>query len=131
MRLLLDTHIWLWLTLEPARLPASFASAIATPENEILVSVASIWELSIKERLGKLVVPGSFQEFVGDALLAIRTLDIAQSHVERLHTLPAVHRDPFDRINVAQALAEDLVLATVDPVLAQYGVPLLPQSKTT
>ena len=103
-----------------------FDHELTSAENEIVVSVASIWELSIKQRLGKLVVPGSFQGFIQDALRETQVLGISRLHVERLHTLPAFHRDPFDRIIVAQALAEDLVLATVDKALAGYGAPLLP-----
>ena len=93
MKILLDTHVWLWLNLEPSRLPPSFANAIGAPENEIMVSVASIWEVSIKHRLGKLDVPGPFQAFVDDALREIQVLGIDRFHVERLHTLPLLRVD--------------------------------------
>jgi PIN domain nuclease of toxin-antitoxin system len=125
VRLLLDTHIWLWLNLEPARLPAHCAAAMANADHELVVSVASVWELSIKEKLGKLGVGGPFLPFLERALEGIRLLDIRRSHVERGHDLPPIHRDPFDRIIVAQALAEEFTLLTVDHSLEAYGVKLL------
>lgn len=125
MTLLLDTHIWLWLNLEPARLPAHCAAVMANADHELVVSVASVWELSIKEKLGKLSVGGPFLSFVERALEGIRLLDIRRSHVERGHDLPPIHRDPFDRIIVAQALAEDFTFLTVDHSLEAYGVKLL------
>jgi PIN domain nuclease of toxin-antitoxin system len=125
MRLLLDTHIWLWLKLEPARVPSSFAAAIANADHEVLVSVASVWELGIKHQLGKIAVQGPFDAFQRDALDGLTVLDIRLAHVQRIHDLPLVHRDPFDRILVAQALTEGLTLLTVDSLMAQYGVPIL------
>lgn len=125
MSLLLDTHVWLWLNIEPARLPASFAAALADPDNAIVVSVASVWEVAIKERLGKIAVGGPFLPFLERALEDIDLLDIRRSHVERGYDLPLLHRDPFDRILIAQALAEGFTLLTVDHVFAAYGVPIL------
>jgi PIN domain nuclease of toxin-antitoxin system len=101
VKLLLDTHIWLWWNLEPARLPAGFATAMADVDNAIVVSVASVWEISIKEKLGKITVGGPFLPFLERALEDIEALDIRRSHVERGHELPMVHRDPFDRIIIA------------------------------
>jgi PIN domain nuclease of toxin-antitoxin system len=124
--LLLDTHIWLWLNLEPARLPESFAAAMADADNAIAVSVASVWELSIKQKIGKITVGGPFQKFLESALADILLLDIRLSHVERGHDLPPIHRDPFDRIIVAQALAEGFTLLTADHALEAYGVQTLP-----
>ena len=126
MNLILDTHIWLWLNLEPARLPAHFAAAMANPDHALVVSVASVWEVSIKEKLGKLTVGGPFLPFLESALEGIQLLDIRRSHVERGHDLPPIHRDPFDRIIVAQALTEGFTLLTVDHSLAAYGVQILP-----
>lgn len=126
MTLLLDTHIWLWLNLEPARLPARFVAAMEDADNAIVVSVASVWELSIKEKLGKITVGGPFQQFIEGALADILLLDIRLSHVERGHNLPPIHRDPFDRIIVAQALAEGFTLLTADHALEAYGVQTLP-----
>jgi PIN domain nuclease of toxin-antitoxin system len=98
---------------------------MANADHELVLSVASVWELSIKEKLGKLSVGGPFLSFVERALEGIRLLDIRRSHVERGHDLPPIHRDPFDRIIVAQALAEDFTFLTVDHSLEAYGVKLL------
>ena len=125
MTLLLDTHIWIWLNLEPSRLPARFLTAMADPDHDLVVSVASVWELSIKEKLGKITVGGPFLPFVESALEGLELLDIRRSHVERGYDLPPIHRDPFDRILVAQALAEGFTLLTVDQSLGAYGVELL------
>ena len=125
MKLLLDTHVWLWLNLSPERLPARVAAALADPDNEIVVSVASIWELSIKHALGKIDVGGAFLPFVDRALKDIEILDICLADVQRGYDLPRIHRDPFDRIIIAQALARGFTLASVDHTVATYGVPLL------
>jgi PIN domain nuclease of toxin-antitoxin system len=125
MTLLLDTHIWLWLNLSPEKLPARFAAAIANPDHELVVSVASVWELSIKERLGKISVGGPWLPFVKGALEGVRLLEISLAHVEQGHVLLPIHRDPFDRMIVAQALVEGLTLLTVDKMLAEYGVDVL------
>lgn len=122
MRLLLDTHVWLWMNLEPARLPSRFEAAMADPENDLVVSVASLWELSIKEKLGKITVGGPFLSFLETALEGIEVLDIRRSHIERSYELPAVHRDPFDRIIIAQALADGLTLLSNDHLFAAYGI---------
>ena len=128
MRLLLDTHIWLWFNLEPERLPAPCTAALADSQSEIVVSVASVWELSIKHKLGKIDVGGPFLPFVDGALEDIELLDVRLSHVRRGYDLPLLHRDPFDRILIAQAFAEGLTLLTVDSSMPQYGVPILASS---
>lgn len=124
MILLLDTNalIW-WLAGETRRLRPDAASAIASARNEALVSVASVWEIEIKRSNGSLTVPESYLEAVeasGFSLLAIQSADAV-----RAGRLPPVHRDPFDRMLVAQALRLDAVLVTSDTSLAAYGVPIL------
>ena len=126
MRLLLDTHIWLWLNLQPERLPATCSAALAEPDSQVVLSVASVWEVSIKHKLGKIEVGGAFLPFVDRALAEVELLDIRLPHVQRGHDLPLIHRDPFDWIIIAQALVEGLTLATVDRAFATYGVNLLP-----
>ena len=124
MRLLLDTHVLLWwLTSE--RLSARAKAAISAADSNSWVSTATVWELSIKERLGKISVGGPFLPFVEGALEGIELLDIRLLHVERGHDLPPIHRDPFDRIIVAQAFSEGFTLLTVDQALAAYGVKIL------
>ncbi|MBI3270968.1 MAG: type II toxin-antitoxin system VapC family toxin [Planctomycetes bacterium] len=114
--------------MEPARLPEPYSTAIAEPQNALTVSVASIWELSIKQRLGKLATTLSLGELVRRGLDGIEVLPVGLAHVVRLHELPMLHRDPFDRMIVAQAFSEGLTLLTVDAALPPYGVPILPVS---
>lgn len=127
MKLLLDTHVWLWLVTAPARLPPGFAAALSDAGNSLHVSVVSLWEASIKHRLGKLTLAIGFDELLREGLAGIGTLSVRAHHVARLHELPDHHRDPFDRMIVAQALAENLTLLTVDEAVAAYGVPSISQ----
>jgi PIN domain nuclease of toxin-antitoxin system len=122
MSLLLDTHVLLWW-LEGADLAPHAAALIADPAVLVAVSAASIWEASIKQALSKLTVPGSLAE----AALAngFEPLAITFAHAERAGALPPHHRDPFDRMLVAQAELEDLTLVTRDPAFDPYGVALV------
>jgi PIN domain nuclease of toxin-antitoxin system len=123
MRLLLDTHIYLWVRLDDSRLPERFRRAVADPANVKFVSAVTAAEIAVKRAIGKLEVDG---EMVTDVEgLGLRELDFTHRHARTLDTLPLKHRDPFDRMLVAQALAEDLVFLTVDPNCAAYGVRLL------
>ena len=125
MRLLLDTHVWLWLISNDAKLPGPYIAALGDPRNTLMVSVASLWEFSIKQRSGKLVTGRSLEDIL-DSLPEVAWLPVGLAHVRKLHDLPLIHRDPFDRILVAQAFTEGLTLLTVDAVMPQYGVPILP-----
>lgn len=118
MNLLLDTHLLLWALLQPAKLKSRARSLIE--QNEIFVSSASIWEISIKSSLGKLEVD---PRVVLDALepAGLRVLPVSGEHAAKVFELPALHRDPFDRLLLAQALSEPLTLLTDDKVLGQYG----------
>lgn len=120
--LLLDTHplLW-WLAGEPISREA--ADAIADPSSIVAVSAASIWEIAIKRRLGKLAFEGSPTEEVRQAGFA--HLPVTAAHSERAGDLPLHHRDPFDRMLVAQAQAEGLTLVSRDPVLDLYDFRLL------
>jgi len=126
MTLLLDTHVWLWLNLSPDKLPAQFVAAMEDPDNELIVSVVSVWELSIKERLGKIALGEPWLPFIEGALEGVRLIEVRLPHVERVHKLPPIHRDPFDRMIVAQAFAEGFTLLTVDKSIIEYGVHSLP-----
>jgi PIN domain nuclease of toxin-antitoxin system len=122
VRLLLDTHVLLW-TLGGELLSAEASSAIRDPANEVLISAATIWELSIKVGLGRLDLPkGWFDEL---AEQSIEVLPVAASHALAVRDLPALHRDPFDRMLVAQAAVEGLVLATRDEQIQRYDIPVL------
>lgn len=124
MRVLLDTHALLWWAADDPRLRPRARASIASEENECLVSLATCWELAIKARLGKLTLPAPAGRFVRDqvATNGFILLPIDLAHVEQVEGLPFHHRDPFDRLLAAQALVEDLVLVSADPVFRRYGV---------
>ena len=121
MNLLLDTHIALWW-FNKDRLLAGAAAAIADPYNLVYVSVASIWEISIKHTIGKLTISDDFYTFVYEDF---EPLQITISDARTAASLPRHHRDPFDRMLVAQALARDLTLVSRDQALSPYGVKLM------
>jgi PIN domain nuclease of toxin-antitoxin system len=123
--MLLDTHVWLWANLEPARLSVAVREELVRAENDVLVSVASIWELGIKHRLGKIALEGEFSAFVRDAVEGLSVLEVRQAHAVRVHALPQHHRDPFDRLLIAQAFEEGATLVTADGELDAYGVSVL------
>ncbi len=127
MRLLLDTHIFLWYITADSRLPAPFLGAIRDPTNEVYLSVASIWEAVIKHGLGKLHLPAPPAEYLPQQrdTHGIATLTIDEGAMPHLAGLPALHRDPFDRLLIAQALQQGLTIVTVDTELLAYGVPRL------
>jgi PIN domain nuclease of toxin-antitoxin system len=127
MRLLLDTHCWLWWLAEPERLNAEALAAVTDRRNALFLSAASAWEIAIKVGLGKLTLPGPPSSYVPSRLAedGISSLPIEQRHALQVAELPHLHRDPFDRLLVAQALVEDLVLLTADPEVARYPVELL------
>ncbi len=127
MNLLLDTHALLWWLGDPERLSEAARQAIAAPHTAVYVSAASAWEIAIKTALGRLAVPSNTRDWLPQALVANRftPLPITVDHALGVEHLPPHHADPFDRLLIAQALADDLTLVTSDPLLAPYGVPLL------
>ncbi len=127
MKLLLDTHVFLWAVMEPRLLSAKIRRLLEDPATGIVVSAASAWEIATKFRLGKL--PGA-AAVVADYAAAIRgmqaqRLAIRDNHALRAGSLRQAHRDPFDRLLVAQAEIEELVLVSKDRALRQFGVTLL------
>jgi PIN domain nuclease of toxin-antitoxin system len=122
VRLLLDTSSFLWLIGGAAELSRTARQAFADPANEVYLSAASAWEIAIKYRLGKLPLPAPPDEFVPTQRAAhgIDRLDIDETASLHVAKLPELHRDPFDRMLVAQALVEGLVLLTSDPAIRQY-----------
>lgn len=128
MRVLLDTHCWLWLCAAPERFSPKTLSRLADPDCQRLLSAASVWEIVIKHALGKLPLPAAPRDFVPSRLETTQTevLSISGAHALRVADLPDHHRDPFDRMIVAQALLEDAPLLTADRMLRRYGVELLP-----
>lgn len=124
MKILLDTHVWLWWLSEPERLPSRIRQAIEEGSNEILISVASSWEIAIKHALGKLPLPESPESFVPSRLQreGFGTLHIQHRHALAVASLPPHHRDPFDRLLIAQAQAESIPLATMDTAFDAYDL---------
>jgi PIN domain nuclease of toxin-antitoxin system len=120
MKLLLDTHAFLWWDAKDARLAESFRSAIASPRNEVFVSAATVWEIAIKRASGKLI----FMQPVGKSIeeYGFSSIPITVEHAEWAGGLPQLHRDPFDRLLVAQAQLEGLVLVTIDEQILRYQV---------
>lgn len=123
-RYLLDTNVYIWLVTHSRRLSGPVRTIIGDPGNEIFVSLASIWEISIKLGLGKLTpLPDEHAVLISESELL--TLDIKIDHAQRAGLLPLLHRDPFDRMLVAQAQIEDLILITSDPDIPEYDVTTL------
>ena len=123
MRLLIDSHAFLWWSEASSSLGSAAGSAIADPANEALISIAALWELTIKASTGKLTLPADLETMA--ATLGFSVLPINFVHLRHLRLLPRVHRDPFDRMMVAQALAEGIPIATGDRIFAAYGVQIV------
>ena len=122
MRLLLDTHVVLWLLSDSARLTARDRTLIGSAEAECYVSAASWWELSIKQSRGVNALPMDTAEVRSAAVYAgLREVSITGAHALRVAGLPPLHRDPFDRMLIAQALCEPMRLVTADAVVASYA----------
>jgi PIN domain nuclease of toxin-antitoxin system len=124
VKLLLDTHAFLWWVGGSRDLSRRARSAVGSGRNECFVSIASGWEIAVKVSLGTLKVEGALDRFLPEQLAAngFQPLPIDLKHCARVATLPFHHRDPLDRLLVAQALEEGLSIVTADPVFAKYGV---------
>jgi PIN domain nuclease of toxin-antitoxin system len=124
MRLLLDTHAVLWFWWDDPRLSARARAAIADPANEKFVSIATPWEVAIKVSLGKLDIGGPYAGFFREFMprSAFEWMPLDDRHFERLTDLPFLHRDPFDRLLVSQALVEGIALVSREQVFDAYGV---------
>ena len=123
MNILLDTHAVKWFFDDDKRLPKSAIEAIYTPESNIYISMASIWEMAIKLSIGKLQLNGGIANFF-DAINdnGFRLLDITPEHTIEVIKMPFIHRDPFDRMLIAQAMIEDMVIMTIDTNITKYEV---------
>lgn len=124
MRLLLDSQVVLWSLQSPERLPPRALTAITDPLNSVDVSVASLWELAIKQSVGKLTVDGDLREHL--TLQSFSELPVLGEHAMTVQHLPLHHRDPFDRLIIAQAMCEGLTIITGDRAFTAYDVPILP-----
>ncbi|MEX1009612.1 MAG: type II toxin-antitoxin system VapC family toxin [Acidimicrobiia bacterium] len=123
MNLLLDTHVAIWWLDDPTRIPTQARVAIAEPANNVLVSAATAWEMSIKHAQGKLRTPDNLQEELAND--RIGALAITLEHAVAAGALPRHHGDPFDRLLIAQARAEDLTIVTIDRAFEPYDVEVL------
>ena len=124
MKLLLDTHAFLWFIMGSANLSDKARILIEDPANERLLSVASLWEIAIKNSLGKLTLASSFDELIPEQLRmnGIGLLNIRVDHLSVLTTLPFHHRDPFDRLIIAQAILENFPVVSIDATFDTYGI---------
>ena len=127
MKLLLDTHAFLWADNEPDKLSARAKAACEDAGNVLLLSTASVWEIQIKVMLGKLTMRKPLRVLLEDWRRgsSLGILSVQLEHVLRLDSLPPLHKDPFDRLLVAQTLVEDCSLVSQDPAVAQYPVKVL------
>ena len=126
MRLLLDTHTFIWWDSDPGRLSGLALSALRDPANAVWLSVGSVWEMVIKAQLGKLALRLPLADIVAQQQAnGLQILPIALARVLAIEGLPPVHKDPFDRLLIAQAIVEGAELVSADPVFAQYPVRLL------
>ncbi len=124
MRLLLDTHTFLWWINNDLLLSDAAKTAIASEKNECFLSIASCWEMAIKSSIGKLRLTKPVERFIPEELAAndFQLLAIDFKHVAKVELLPLYHRDPFDRLLVAQSMTEKMTIVSADAVLSGYGV---------
>jgi PIN domain nuclease of toxin-antitoxin system len=125
--ILLDTQCWLWWLVSPEKLTASALARLADGENRLLFSAASSWEIAIKYTIGKLPLPEPPETFVASRLArdGVTPLPVEHLHALRVSALPLYHRDPFDRLLVAQAQIENVPIMTADPVFERYGIQII------
>jgi len=127
MKYLLDTHIFLWWVTDHPKLSENAGEIISNPLNEIFLSTASTWEMMIKSHIGKLTLPNSPQIFIRDQIIQeqLKVLSITLEHTFALEELPMLHKDPFDRMLISQAISEKMVLITDDETIKMYPVTTL------
>ena len=123
MRYLLDTHIILWWLYDDPKLPRRHRQIITKPDNHIIVSVASLWEIEIKRAIGKLVVDSGYIDAIKSE--GFKLLSIHAGHIVKLHSLSLHHNDPFDRMLIAQAKAECMIFLTIDKMVKKYDIEII------
>jgi len=124
LRLLLDTHVMLWAISDPGRLSVQARSAIASEENEVFVSVVSPWEIAIKKSRNRIETPDDLDRGLESS--RFKLLPVLLRHTKAIEKMPHHHRDPFDRMLVAQAIVDGMILVTADRKLTHYAAALLP-----
>ena len=127
MKLLLDTHVFIWADAEPEKLSPNVAGLIKDTDNQLFLSVVSVWEMQIKVQLGKLTLRTDLDTLIGEqeANNGLELLPVVLPHVLALGKLPALHKDPFDRLLVAQTLQEGFALLSHDKLVQQYPIPVV------
>lgn len=127
MKLLLDTHIFLWYITGDERLPEKLQKEIRLEENEVYLSVISLWEVIVKYQLGKLHLPTPPETYIPEQRDKhfIKSMELTEEDISKLSTLPLIHRDPFDRMLICQALSRSLAIVTVDEHIRQYSIKIL------
>jgi PIN domain nuclease of toxin-antitoxin system len=125
MKVLLDTHIFIWWDSEPEKLSPNILSLLQRTDTKLYVSVVSLWEIQIKSQLGKLTLSQSLEDiYDSQSKNGISFLSVIPAHVLSLNILPLHHKDPFDRMLISQALVEGLTLISIDQIFKLYDVPL-------
>ena len=127
MKLLLDTHTFIWWDRNPEKLTPAVLDGLQSPDNQVFLSLVSIWEIQIKTQLGKLTLRGHLADIMQQQQIenGLRLLPIEVTHILALDHLPQHHRDPLDRLLIAQSLVERATLVSRDPIFQNYGCPVL------
>lgn len=127
MDLLLDTHVFLWWVNDADELAPKWRKAIANPDNRCHLSVVSCWEMAIKSSLGKLTLAQPLERFIPEQLQLndFRLLDLDFRHICKVESLPFHHRDPFDRLLIAQASVEKMTILTADSEFSRYSIKII------
>ena len=127
MRYILDTHAFIWWDSTPNKIASTALSICQSPDNILLFSAASVWEMQIKIQLGKLELPGPLMDIIDNQIRTnqIELLPIELSHIYSLAGLPMHHRDPFDRMLIAQAVYEKIPIISVDKIMTQYPITVI------
>ena len=127
MKILLDTHIFIWWDRDPSLLSATAKAFCDDPENTLVLSIASVWEMQIKSQIGKMELRLPLRELIQSQqeINGIELLPVSLEHVLALQYLPIHHKDPFDRLLIAQARSENLTMITADRRIAAYDVPVI------
>jgi len=130
MKVLLDTHVWLWMQAEPEKLGAVARELIDDEQNELLLSAASVWEIAIKVGAGRLRLPEPVTRYVPSRMQSsgVSALTVSHAHAAGVAALPSHHKDPFDRLLVAQALVESVPILSSDAQLDAYDSERIPAS---
>ena len=120
MNFILDTHLLIWSINEPSKLSKNTLNIVSNTDNTIFVSAATLWELQIKKSLGKITLPDNFSSLLEKG--GFELLNIQINHINKIDILPSIHRDPFDRMLIAQSICENIPLVTNDIEIMKYNL---------